>query len=72
MFKNPMAGLISALVILMTGQTPLLKSLKSAARVVGNTALVRMTVYIQVCGNGCTRYLLTQRRMNVRVLAEAR
>ena len=40
--------------------SPKIEWLNAAAGVVGNTALVCMTIYVQVWGNGCTLYLLTQ------------
>ena len=42
----------------------------AAARVAANTALAFMIVYIQVWGNGCTRYLLTQHWVNLGILPQ--
>ena len=46
-----------------------LLSLSTAAHVVGDTALVCMTIYIQMWGNGCTCYLLTRYGVNLRLSA---
>ena len=46
---------------------------RAAAGVISNIALVRtaaVAVTVQVSGNGCTRLLLTQYWLNVRVLNE--
>ena len=42
----------------------------AAAEVTGNTALVHVQQYVQVWGNGCTHYLLTQHWENLKVSAE--
>ena len=50
--------------------TEISESQSAAARVTGNTSLVCMAVYIQVWGNACTHYLLTQHWVNLKVLDE--
>ena len=50
--------------------TEISESQSAVARVAGNTALVCMAVYIQVWGNACTHYLLTQHWVSLKVLAE--
>ena len=44
----------------------------AAAGVADKNALVCMTEYIQVWGNGCRRYPLTQHWVNLRAVVEER
>ena len=70
--KSSMPGLLIALAILMMYKLHFwnLRSRSAAAGVAGNSAVVCVTVYIQMWENSRTRYFLIQYGVNIRVLAE--
>ena len=73
--KSPESGLLSAVVPSRHDKNSISwnpRSRSAAVREAGNTAFVRMLVYVQVQGNGCTRCLFSRHCVNLGVVAEER